>query len=146
MKPKRNIYKILFYSYTFILVLIAVLPLNSSDFAINHTFVISIRLDYLLHCAIFIPWVFLLQRVTRLNLRSFPAKTLGWLVIGVLFAMAMEAIQYILPYRAFNINDLLANGLGVLFGFLVFMKYLWVSRPSPLGYRGARRAINKTDQ
>jgi VanZ family protein len=49
-----------------------------------------------------------------LNFRSGLIKTLGWLIIGVLFAFAMEAVQYFLPYRAFNINDLLANGLGVV--------------------------------
>jgi len=125
----------LFYSYTILLVLLAVLPINSSGSSINHTFIVSVRLDYLLHCAIFIPWVFLLHKITQLNLRSFPAKTLGWLVVGVLFACAMEAIQYLLPYRAFNINDLLANGLGVVLGFLIFMKYLWVLRPSPFSHR-----------
>ena len=113
--------KLLFYGYTILLFLIAVLPLNSSGSAINHTFVVSIRLDYLLHCAIFIPWVYLLQRFTRLNLRIVSLKTLGWMIVGVSFALAMEAIQYILPYRAFNINDLLANGLGVVMGFSILL-------------------------
>ena len=113
--------KTLFVTYTILLFLVAILPVNSSGSAINHTFIVSIRLDYLLHCAIFIPWVFLLQKNTQLNLRSFPVKTLGWLVVGVLFACAMEAVQYVLPYRAFNINDLLANGLGVVLGFILLI-------------------------
>ena len=134
----------LFYSYTILLVLLAVLPINSSGSSINHTFIVSIRLDYLLHFAIFIPWVFLLQKVTQLNLRSFPAKTLGWLVVGVLFALSTEAIQYPLPYRAFNINDLLANGLGVVLGFVFFISYWSVVGSSPLGERGVRKAIKKS--
>ena len=121
MKFANRHIELLFYSYTVILILISVLPINSSGSAINHTFIVSIRLDYLLHCAIFIPWVFLLQKNTQLNLRSFPVKTLGWLVVGVLFACAMEAVQYVLPYRAFNINDLLANGLGVVLGFVLLI-------------------------
>jgi len=125
--------KLLFYGYTILLFLIAVLPLNSSGSAINHTFVVSIRLDYLLHCAIFIPWVFLLWKYILFNFKVYPLKTIALLFGGILFAFLMEAIQYVLPYRAFNINDLLANGLGVVFGFLILMKYLWVSRPSPLG-------------
>ena len=134
----------LFYSYTILLVLLAVLPINSSGSSINHTFIVSIRLDYLLHCAIFISWVFLLQKVTLLSLRSFPAKTLGWLVVGVLFALSTEAIQYPLPYRAFNINDLLANGLGVVLGFVFFISYWSVVGSSPLGERGVRKAIKKS--
>ena len=124
--------KLLYYSYTVILILIAVLPLNSSGSAINHTFVVSIRLDYLLHCAIFIPWVFLLQRFTLFNFRTFPVKTIVLLLGGVLFAFAMEAIQYVLPYRAFNINDLLANGLGVVLGFITLtlgiFKYFGINK------------------
>ncbi len=117
--PKVNRMKTLFVAYTLLLFLVSVLPINSSGAAINHTFVVSIRLDYLLHCIIFIPWVFLLQRNHPFNFRSNLIKTLGWLVIGVLFALTMEAVQYFLPYRAFNINDLLANGLGVVLGFVL---------------------------
>lgn len=121
LKLNSSTYKILCYSYSIFLILISVLPINSSGSSINHTFVVSIRLDYLLHCAIFIPWVFLIQKITRLSFGRFPKKTFVLLVAGVLFAFTMEAIQYILPYRAFNINDLLANGLGILLGSVVFL-------------------------
>jgi len=47
-------------------------------------------------------------------------KPLLWLFIGLLFASATEGLQYLLPYRAFNLNDMLANGLGVLVGFLFY--------------------------
>jgi glycopeptide antibiotics resistance protein len=144
MKFANRHIKLLFYSYTVILILISVLPINSSGSSINHIFVVSIRLDYLLHFAIFIPWVFLLQKITQLNLRSVPAKTLGWLVVGVLFALSTEAIQYLLPYRAFNINDLLANGFGVILGFVFFISYWSVVGSSPLGERGVRKAIKKS--
>ena len=49
--------------------------------------------------------------------------TLFYILLGLLFATANEAVQYLLPYRAFNINDLLANGLGVMLGSVVFIKY-----------------------
>jgi glycopeptide antibiotics resistance protein len=69
---------------------------------------------------------------------------LGWLVVGVLFALSTEAIQYLLPYRAFNINDLLANGFGVILGFVFFISYWSVVGSSPLGERGVRKAIKKS--
>ena len=103
------------------LILIAVLPINSSESVINHTFIVSIRLDYLLHFAIFIPWVFFMQKDIQLNLRRVSTKTLVWIVAGIVFAAAMETIQYLLSYRAFNINDLLANGLGVVLGFVLMI-------------------------
>lgn len=115
--------KTLFVIYTMLLFLIAVLPINSSGSAINHTFVVSIRLDYLLHCVIFIPWVFLLWKFTSFNFKMYPLKTIALLLGGILFAFVMEAIQYFLPYRAFNINDLLANGLGVLLGFMIVLSF-----------------------
>jgi len=49
--------------------------------------------------------------------------TLLYILLGLLFATANEAVQFLLPYRAFNINDLLANGLGVMLGSVVFIKY-----------------------
>ncbi len=127
MKFVNRHIKLFFYGYTVILILIAVLPINSSGSAINHTFIVSVRLDYLLHFAIFVPWVFLLVKITRLNSGNFALKMLGWLVIGVLFALVLEAVQYVLPYRAFNINDLLANGLGVVLGFVLMMFVLFKS-------------------
>ena len=48
---------------------------------------------------------------------AFPGERL-WVVltVGIFFAAAMEGVQYILPYRAWNVNDLLANGVGILMG------------------------------
>ena len=37
-------------------------------------------------------------------------------IAGLLMAFATEGVQYCLIYRAYNINDLLANFLGVLLG------------------------------
>jgi VanZ family protein len=117
----RNI-KPLFYIYTVILVLIAVLPINSSGSSINHTFIVSIRMDYLLHFSIFLPWMFLMRLHSGLSFHKSTWRPLSWIFLGLLFAICTEIVQYFLPYRAFNINDLLANGLGVVLGFLFFMK------------------------
>ena len=128
----RNI-KPLFYIYTVILVLIAVLPINSSGSSINHTFIVSIRMDYLLHCAIFIPWMFLMRFYSGVSFQDSILRPFLWIIAGLLFAMCTEMVQYLLPYRAFNINDLLANGLGVVLGFLFFMKKN--GHPEPVSQR-----------
>lgn len=114
--------KILFWGYAALLILIAILPINSAGASINHTFIVSIRLDYLLHFAIFLPWMFLMRRYSGLSFKTDFWKTLAWIFAGIIFAMFTESLQYGLSYRAFNINDLLANGIGVLLGSTMFIK------------------------
>jgi len=66
----------------------------------------------------------LAQMTNGLSFKSFPAKTLIWLVIGILFATANEAIQYFIPWRSYNINDLVSNFIGVLLGAGLFLSGL----------------------
>jgi len=115
----------LFWAYTIILVLLAVLPINGSESTINNTYVVSIRLDYLLHCLVYIPWMFLLGWMTEATIKKKAGTVLSYVLIAFVFAFVNEGIQYFLPYRAYNINDLLANGLGVLLGSVVFWFPLW---------------------
>ena len=49
------------------------------------------------------------------------SQQLFWLLTGLLFASATEGLQYFLPYRAFNINDLLANLIGIMAGFALVL-------------------------
>lgn len=109
----------LFYYYLIVLILLSVLPINSTGSSINHVFVVSIRLDYLLHCLVYIPLVFFAWIDKEMNILRLPFKTVGWGIIIFAFAIVTEWIQFFLPYRAFNINDLIANTLGVLIGFLI---------------------------
>lgn len=108
------------YLYLMVLVLLSVLPLNKEGSAMNHTFIVSIRLDYLMHFAVFIPLMFLIQISENLNFNIYPLKTGRWLLAAILFAAATESIQFFLPYRAFNINDLLSNIGGVVLGAMLF--------------------------
>ncbi len=94
-----------FWGYLVSIVLLMALPLNSSK-QLNDIMVLSFRGDYLLHAILFLPWMYF-----------YPVYKIGvinWLFAGIVFAAGSEALQYVLPYRAFNINDLLANGMGVL--------------------------------
>ena len=113
--------KILFMVYTIVLVLLAVLPINSTESAINNTYIVSIRLDYLLHFVTFLPWMFLLWKTGGVSFSSNLYQAFLYIILGLIFALTTETIQYILPYRAFNINDILANCLGVVLGSLFFL-------------------------
>lgn len=111
----------LFWSYLIFLIVLALLPLNgASSVALNHVYIIRIRLDYLIHSVLFIPWVFLYIHAFR------PVKwhqILLMICLGLLAAFTAEWVQYFLTYRTYNINDLLSNFLGVLLGAIILFRY-----------------------
>lgn len=63
----------------------------------------------------FLPWMYFLYMDLIKN------RYYIWLFYGLTFAILSEGIQYILPYRTFNINDLLANLIGIILSNLVFL-------------------------
>ena len=52
------------------------------------------------------------------------------LVYGLFFAsIILECLQFIVPNRAFQLNDLIGNFLGVLVAYFLVKIYLFISRP-----------------
>lgn len=113
----------LFYLYALLIVIISVLPINGPGTAINHIFIVSIRLDYLLHCLVYIPLVLFLWIEKGSDLVLTSGKIFIWIILLLVFAAITEVIQYFLTYRAFNINDMLANILGIIIGFAIVLLY-----------------------
>lgn len=92
------------------LILLAILmtvPIANGN--INDTFVAGFRADYMIHCLLFLPWLWIGQLLLG---RKF--KCLLWSTIGIISVVALEYIQMLLPYRGFNINDIIAGIIGVL--------------------------------
>jgi VanZ family protein len=87
---------------------------------LNNAFILEIRLDYLVHCFIFIPWMILIWLLYNQNVKMPFLKILGWFLAGISLSVVSEGLQYFIPYRAFNINDLLANIAGVFIGAAIF--------------------------
>jgi glycopeptide antibiotics resistance protein len=106
--------KRLFLTYLSLIILLIVLPLNSAE--LNNITILQLRGDYFFHILLFLPWMFFKK--------AFNIRLLVWLLLGLVFASATEGLQYLLPWRAFNVNDLAANGLGILVGFLVYFFYM----------------------
>ena len=109
--------------YLLFLFLGTVLPINSGSSALNDHYTLHIRWDYLLHALVYMPLPVLLGLAFRKKSPEQPeqsfSKSRFWIqvVLVSLFVTALfELLQMILPYRAFNINDLLANGVGVIMG------------------------------
>jgi glycopeptide antibiotics resistance protein len=102
----------LFWVYFSVIILLITIPLNSSE-KLNNISIVSFRGDYFFHSLMFIPWAFFLP--------AFRSRILIWLLLGLTFAGLSEGLQYFLTYRAYNINDLVANMLGVLIGMFLFI-------------------------
>ena len=58
----------------------------------------------------------------------------GFLIF--LFSMILEVVQFYLPYRTFNVYDVVGNGVGIL--SFVFIWVLFISHPSTI-FRGYRK-------
>ena len=46
------------------------------------------------------------------------------LVMALAIGLFTEFIQYLLPYRGFDVNDLIGNSLGILLGWIAILPFL----------------------
>ena len=107
--------------YSLLIILASFLAINPLNSPLNNTNILSFRLETLIHLVIFIPWMFLVRLGYDVSFRKDFARALYWVLFGLAFSWITEVIQYFIPYRAFNSNDLLANSIGVLSGALFFL-------------------------
>jgi methionyl-tRNA formyltransferase len=130
--------------YVFIVIALHVVQVESG-IAFDNTRILTIRADYLLHAAIFFPWMGLVR--VNLSGRHLKTKVLSekrrlsgklsgivhrmiqspffWFLTGLFLASVAEVIQYWLPYRSFNLMDMLSNAAGVLLGSIVYIDCLF---------------------
>lgn len=87
-------------------------PLGGLGMALDN-YLLGIRMDHLLHASVFVPATLFLMDATR-------SRWLVW-IMGIVLALFCEGVQYVLPYRAFDVNDMMANVLGVSLGWLVIL-------------------------
>lgn len=84
---------------------------------LHKIWVLNIRLDYILHALLFMPWMVLLcwrKQKKKSAIFFFLA-----FAVGLLLAVVSEGSQYFLYYRSFDINDLLTNCVGVVIGGMI---------------------------
>lgn len=107
------------YAYIIGVLALSMLPINGTGSAMNKTYInlwADIRLDYLLHGILLVPWMSLRLLYPHLN----KEKITVWVVAGLLLAWVAEGVQYFLPYRTYNVIDLMANTLGVFVGIILW--------------------------
>ena len=88
-------------------------PLNGVGIALDN-YIFGIRTDHLLHASVFVPCTLFLVDVEWL--RSWRV----WLAAAGV-GLLCEGVQYLLPYRGFDVNDLVANVLGVSLGWVALL-------------------------
>jgi len=85
---------------------------------LNKIRILEIRLDYILHFILFIPWMILARwrwaRGEREQMIFYLAAGAGLFLAGL-----TEIIQIYVPYRSFSLNDFTANSLGIFVGALI---------------------------
>jgi len=98
--------KTLLFLYLPTLFLLTAAPLGGLNTTLTHTTVIHLRLDYLPNALMFMP----LAPLWRLG---FPRHSLRLVIpAGLALAIGLEGVQYLPPYRAWNVNDAIGNGVG----------------------------------
>lgn len=81
--------------------------------------VLGFRLDHLLHAAIYMPCAFAWSLLL-------PRKAWLWFPLTLLVGAGTESVQYLLPYRGFDISDMIANANGALIGWVALL--IWRKR------------------
>ena len=87
-------------------------PLNGLGIPLDN-YILGLRADHLLHASVFIPCALFLWDIIG-------TKWLVWLV-SVAVGLVTEGGQWLLPYRGYDVNDLVANAIGVTLGFFVIL-------------------------
>ena len=116
--------KAMFWFFISAVTLQSVAPINSANSKLNITYIFSIRMDYMLHVLMFLS-LSVLYRLAYFQKKDFSLlKQHSYFVILLFMAIILEALQLVVPYRTFNINDMAANVLGVIIGIPV----VWLIR------------------
>ena len=105
-------FKKLFLAYVILIFILSVMYIGDSG-VLDSTFIVSFRADHILHALVFVPWAFFCVKLNK--------NLLPWFALGMLYAVSTEGVQYLIPYRSFNISDMLANIVGVVAGFCIFV-------------------------
>lgn len=114
---KMKYCKKIFWIVTTIIIVQAIAPINGVNSKLNNTYLFYLRLDYLVHVAMF-ACLSVLFRLAYYPEKSLVfSKAVFYFSVMLTAAFCSEAIQWLVPYRVFNINDLIANFLGVILSF-----------------------------
>lgn len=102
----------LYWGFALFLVLMNVIPLGKANVTLNKERIIF-RLDYLVHAAIMLGFsgIYLLAKCLKTQIFISREKS-KLIALTFLFALLLETLQLLVPWRTFNPLDLIANLVG----------------------------------
>jgi len=114
VEKNKSIINYLFVTY---LIGVFIIHIIKTDGVIDlENYFLGIRKDHWMHAILFFPLGFL----------SFPAlRTNKWLVLLFCYVTCclFETIHYILPYRSFDLMDMVANSSGSTIGMVLYFLF-----------------------
>ncbi len=100
-------------------VLLAVLmwaPLNGVA-PILDNYILGLRADHFLHASVYL--------FCPLFLTDWLGKRRGWvLLVALCVGLLTESVQALLPYRGYDVNDLIANSIGNIIGWMAVLPFM----------------------
>ncbi|NLO11354.1 MAG: VanZ family protein [Candidatus Cloacimonetes bacterium] len=127
--------KKLFWLWLIVVIVINIIPIgNAANKSLNTNKLGRFRYDYLAHTAIFLcfGFIWIVGSIMRVQwFKTYPL--LKFYSIVFVAAIALESIQYIIPWRSFNPMDLIANLLGAVLGLAVAVLMKFTLPGSELG-------------
>lgn len=125
MSLNLRFFKTLSWIYLSAVLLVSILPLNSTSISMSGSSLLSFKNEHTLHAFAFLPTIFLYNCLLYSKMKSNLHKKLYSVTLAILFAFITEYIQHFLSYRSFSINDLAANFIGVFMGsFSLFFNFV----------------------
>ena len=109
-----------FWMYIILVITVHIVPI-SDNVAPDDYYYISMRPDQIIHFFMFSPFCFLIWAWQQVNFYEDVFFCLAVLFIGVIFSFVLEFLHLFIPYRSFELGDLVANVLGALAGSIAFL-------------------------
>ena len=98
--------------YTLFLIILSLIPVPDLGLPKFKLFEIDKLVHFIMYCSLTILWYLASENFYKSNFKL--------LIFGIFFGFALEIFQHILPFgRYFDLGDLLANSLGVIFGIFI---------------------------
>ena len=91
-------------------------PLNGLGIPLDN-YVFGLRLDHLLHGSVYLFCALFLMDYLKFRKGRI-------LLVAILIGLTTEFVQHLLPYRGFDVNDLLANTMGCILGWVAILPFL----------------------
>lgn len=87
-------------------------------------YVLGLRMDHLVHASIYLLCAPFLMDVTHNPAQGRLAQTVKLILLSSAIGIFTESVQYLLPYRGFDVNDILANIIGATLGTASLIPHL----------------------